>query len=395
MSGSCHGRRLLALLLLALAGCLGSQDPRLIPPGPPQPAERPPAEGQPVVARLQHPETTPPSPSVPAAPAAPTAVAGTSGPRPMQVTIRAWVNGKPIFDEELVQDAAHDLFAIQQLPEPQRSARKLEIFKQHLQQMIDMEVVLQDALHKLEKNRPAMDKLKEIANREFEKRLRTIRQKLGSDEHFQEWLRIQNLTVETLRQKEERLFIAQQYLFSRTGSIQDTVGPLEEKEYYDQHPNEFRTVDKVEWQDLFIAVGPKHPTLADARHFADQLVARLRRGEAFINFLQYDDGVGAANKGMGIGEQHGQIQPPEVENYLWKMRDGDVGPPLELSTGVHIFRLVKRHHAGQLPFDEKVQAQIRAKLRAEIGERERKQIIRELTERAVIVVVSPSQSPLP
>jgi parvulin-like peptidyl-prolyl isomerase len=394
MRWTCHGLRCLLALPMLAAGCLSSPDPRHNPPGPPQQAEKAQGDAAPVVARLQRPEADSASRPVPAAPAAPS-VADPSGLRPAQLTIRAWVNGKPIFDDELVQDSAADLFNNQRLPEPQRSARKLEIFKDHLQRLIDMEVVLQDAYRKLEKNKQALDKLKDIANRQFEKRLREIRDKLGSEDRFQEWLHIQNMTVDKLRLREERVFISQQYLYSRVGSTEDAVGPLEEKEYYDQHPNEFRTVDKVEWQDLFLAVGPKHPTLADARRFADQVVARLRRGESFATFQQYDDGVGASNHGLGIGQQRGQIQPREVEAYLWNMRDGEVGPPLELSTGVHVFRLVKRHHAGQLPFDEKVQAQIRIKLRNEIGERERKQIIRELTEHAIINVVSPAQSPLP
>ena len=49
---------------------------------------------------------------------------------------------------------------------------------------------------------------------------------------------------------------------------------------------------------------------------------------------------------------------------LWQLRDGQVGPLVELPTGFHVIRLVKRTHAGVLPFnDEKVQKQIRDKLR--------------------------------
>ena len=68
------------------------------------------------------------------------------------------------------------------------------------------------------------------------------------------------------------------------------------------------------------------------------------------------------------------------------MRDGDVGPILDISTGVHVFRLVKRTYAGQMPFDEKVQAQIKNKLKREVWERERERIIRELTAKAVIQI---------
>lgn len=311
---------------------------------------------------------------------------------PPEVSIRAWVNGKPIFDQDLLNDAALELLQADHLPEPQRSAQRREILKRHLQQLIDRELILQDARRKLKNNRPVQEKLQELAEKEFEKMLPRLKRHLGGEERFQEWLRLQGLTLETFRKKHEEQFLINQYLLSRTGPLEEAIGQPEIREYYDQHLNEFQTVDRVQWQDLFIAVGPKHPTLADAHRFAEYLISLLRQGEDFANLLPYDDGPCRANHGFGIGERRGEIRPPEVEAYIWSMRDGEVGPPLDLPTGVHVFRLVKRYYAGQLPFDEKVQSQIRDKLRLEVRERERQRILRELAAQAVIHVES---RPLP
>jgi hypothetical protein len=301
---------------------------------------------------------------------------------PPNLNVRAWINGKPILDQELLDNAALELLQNNMRVEPERSVKRREILRAHLQRMVETELVLQDAYHKLDKNTQAIKKLKEAADHQFEKRLPDLRKKLGSEERLQEWLRLQGLTLDSFRKQQEREFLVNQYLGSRIGPLMDAIGNPEITEYYYQHLNQFQTVDRVEWQDLFIAVGPSHPTQQDARRFAEQLVARLRAGESFTNLLAFDEG---ATKGMGFGQLRGEIRPQEVEEYIWNMSEGEVGPPLVLATGVHVFRLVKRQVAGQLPLDEKVQAQIKRKLKEEVWEREKKRIIRELSAKAIIV----------
>jgi parvulin-like peptidyl-prolyl isomerase len=350
--------------LLLLAGLVGPAAAQ-VPPGPPA--------GPPSVIRQV---------------SAPPAEAGT---RPA-ISVRAWVNGKPIFDQDLLNDAFFDLLQADRLPEPQRSAKRMEVLRAHLQNLINHELIVQDAYRKLKDNPLALQKLKDFANKEFEKELPKMKRQAGGEERFLAMLRAQGFTLETFRKKKEEYFIASQYLYSRMEGALNAIGQPEIREYYEQHLNEFQNLDRVEWQDLFIAVGPKHPTLQDAHQFAEQLVQALRQGEDFANLLQYDDGVGSARKGEGIGQRRGEIRPPEIEAYIWNMKDGEVGPPLDLSTGVHVFRLVKRYYAGQMPFDEKVQAQILNKLKMQVRQREQKRILRELTARAVIRI---EQRPLP
>jgi hypothetical protein len=47
--------------------------------------------------------------------------------------------------------------------------------------------------------------------------------------------------------------------------------------------------------------------------------------------------------------------------------------------------MVQHQMAGQLPFDQKVQKQIRDKLRGELFDVEKKRIVRELKQNAVVV----------
>src|SRR5262249_37152890 len=136
------------------------------------------------------------------------------------------------------------------------------------------------------------------------------------------------------------------------------------------------------WQDIFVAVGAKHPTHADARRFAESLAQRARAGEDFARLAkQFDEGTSAFNDGLGYGQRRGEIKPPEVEPHLFALKDGQIGPVVEISTGYHIIRLVKREYAGQLPLNDKVQTQIRTRLRNEMANRMYKHLLKELRER--------------
>jgi peptidyl-prolyl cis-trans isomerase SurA len=307
-----------------------------------------------------------------------------------QVKVRAWVNGKPIFDEDIyaiIYPALQHLHA-QSMPESERARKQADLFKTILEQFIDRELLYQDAIRKIEAANPkAMKKLKEVAKKEFEKEVQKKRRDAKiTEETFQEVLRRQGMTMAAWERMEERKFIANEYLISR---IHGYLKPSREDlwEYYETHLNEFQRLDSVDWQDLFIAADtPKHPSREAARRRAEELAYRLKKGEPFANLLQYDDGLAHLRQGEGFGKRRGEIQPPEVEKYLFAMRDGEVSPPIEISTGFHIVRLVKREQAGQIPFNEETQRLIANKLRNEIFEREAKRILHDLRSRAIIEI---------
>jgi parvulin-like peptidyl-prolyl isomerase len=208
-----------------------------------------------------------------------------------------------------------------------------------------------------------------------------------SESEFREVLAKQGMSLRTLQRKIEHEFIGREYIRSRIVPLLDSrIGRQEIYEYYVEHKNEFQRLDLVEWQNVFIAVTPQRPTPAAARQFAEELIQRARKGEDFANFIQYDDGDSKFRNGLGYGQRRGEIKPPELESRLFDMAAGEIGPPFELSTGVHIYRVVRREHAGQIAFNEEIQRQIRKKLRDEMAEREYKAIIRELKARAIIEI---------
>jgi parvulin-like peptidyl-prolyl isomerase len=392
--------------LVLVAGC-GTAGPVVLPTSSDKPLNLAAVDpGEPVVARSQkpepdHPAPAQPEPSQPAPlPRPPTVPLPTpasdhgSGPMPdlrNRLSVRALVNGKPIFDNEVLGGVARLLGGIGDLPESQRAAALTKAFNDELNQIIERELIYQDALRKLAQNPKFLDQLKKNAAKDFDKKRAGQARSLKLT--IEQLKRLVNTQLgkggwESLRRQEERNYIVFEYVRSRVFPYVSQVSHEDIYEYYKQHLSEFCTVDRVQWQDIFIPVGPNHPNMADARQFSEQILERVRQGQPFDEFLRFDEGDSwSYRKGEGNGQLRGEIRPPELEPYLLRMKQGEVGPAVELSTGVHVFRVLKRDHAGQLPFNEDVQTRIGTRLKNAIADRQYKRIVKELREHAVIDII--------
>ena len=381
------------LIVLSLAACGCSAQPRFGPVDDVSPVRLPPrqnadpASAPPPVTRSQKPEAEPyKPPEAPPLPAVQTAdlVVGQPAAR-----VGATVNNQVILNEEVLAAAYPGLMAARELPEPERTQRRAEIWNQALGQLIEREVVLQDAFAKLEKvGKKNLEKLKEEASDQFDKTMLRNWMKAGNfktADDLRDYLKKQGVSLEMQRRLWERNFMFMEYLRSRVHPYIEEIGPKQIFDYYDKHPEDFHRPDSLQWQDLFVLVSEKHPTPADARRFAEELAERARGGEDFAKLAeQFDNGDSAFRHGEGIGAKRGEIRPPEVENVLFRLKDGETAV-VELEKGFHVVRVVHREYEGPTPLDEKTQKQIKEKLTNEIAQTEMKRIVNKLKHDAVIV----------
>jgi parvulin-like peptidyl-prolyl isomerase len=302
------------------------------------------------------------------------------------IRVRATVNGVAILDSEVKEACYPLLMATQSLSEPERSARRAEIFRQQLDQIIDREIILQDLYQRLAKQKRVLEKLDEAADKEFDKRLKTIREhnpNIKSDEDLKNAFKSMGLSMEGFRRQVKRDFMAREYMRNLVFPAVDSgVGLPQIREYYIQHLEEFKQEDRVEWQDIFIDQS-KFAGRDEARRVAQQVAGLARSGKDLLQLsAQYDKENSGFGKAEGLGQRKGEIRPTECEAYLFQMKPGDIGPVVELPTGFHVFRLVKRDFAGQTAFNDKVQEEIRKKLQMQIFEREFQYIIKDLKQKA-------------
>jgi hypothetical protein len=302
--------------------------------------------------------------------------------------IRATVNGEAILDEEVREAVYPYLLATQNLPEPERTARRKEVFNKQLDQLVERELILQDMFAHLKDREQILKELKKAATKDFDKKMREKQKAMHikTDEEMKAFLRAQGLSVEGIRRQLERAFMAMEWMRNRIFPAIQRISPEQLREYYDGHPEEFQVPDSVTWQDIFIDAG-RYPSREQAYQFARQLMARARAGEDFHKLVtQYDQGNSSYLNGEGYGHRRGEIKPVEAEALLFKMRDGDMDM-VELTNGYHIIRLAHRQFAGLKPFNEpKTQTAIREKLSDEVWKREYQQIVKELKRKASIEI---------
>jgi parvulin-like peptidyl-prolyl isomerase len=306
-------------------------------------------------------------------------------------TIRAVVNGELILEEEVLLHCQMDPPRLRQLFAARSHEEREAILKQAAEELIDREVLIQNFVSKLKRGgkqgEAYLNEIQKEADKEFDKNmLQPIlkREHLTSRAELVDFMRQKGVSLELMRRWYERNWMARQYLFARLESQINRIGHTEISEYYNSHRDEYTQPDSVDWQDIFLDAG-RHASRAAARQFAETLVERVRQGEDFVKLsAEFDNGEsGRFRKGAGHGHKRGEIFPPEAEKLLFQMREGDTGI-VECPHGFHVVHLVKRQYAGPIPFDAKVQKEIRDKLRNLVFQRERESIVKELKRKAVI-----------
>jgi len=301
-----------------------------------------------------------------------------------QVRVVASIGQNPIYESEVREAVYQRMGELLRLPDSQRVLREKEIFREELRKIIERELVLDEMTARLtaKKMNGQLTKLKEAAAKEADARLKEFKKERGipTDAEFRDVLRSQGLTLAGIKRQIERGFMMQTYLRDALSGKFDALGLADLREYYAAHPDEFRDEDRVKWQDLF-ASKERFRSVAEAKQYAEHFAARAARGED-LGKLAAENSMGDSKfrNGAGIGEKPGEIFPQELESTILALRPGQVTIK-ETETGFHVLRVTERTYRGPKPYDEKLQAEIRRKLQAQIFDREAKRMIETLWKR--------------
>jgi hypothetical protein len=308
-------------------------------------------------------------------------------------SIRAVVNNHAILNEEVREScyAALRQTLAEEMSPSERAAKQKQILTNTLEMLVERELLLEDAYAKLEKNpegKKFLEKMKDEAAKQFKEQLRGLKKALHftTDDELKAWMQDQGISYAGAQRQKERQFIAEEYLRQVVMPPVDRIGHEEIVDYYRQHPEEFQVADSVKWQDFLIDAtdASRFPSRDAARQAAQWAVNRAKAGDDFAHLAQECNPRDFRfTNGDGYGQKRGEIRPSEAEPILFAMRESDVAM-VEVPLGYHVLKLVKREHAGLMPLDEKLQTQIRNKLRTDVGVREQKRFLNQLKRKAVI-----------
>lgn len=269
--------------------------------------------------------------------------------------------------------------------------KKKAIYAEELRRIVERELILDEMYTRLKKANKAqvIEEIKEFARGTADRQLRAFKKRYNaaSDDDFHSILLAQGLTAPVLRRQMERQMMAEEYVRNMLKEKLSTIGLARVRAYYDEHPDEFRTPDRVKWQDIFINVN-KFP---NPRAAYDHALAVQKQAAAGADFAalskQYDQGLAGRQDGRGAGEKRGEILPADVEPTVWALKPGEVSGLVQTAAGYHIIKAVEREYAGVRPFDDKVQAEARRKVLRELQEEEYRRLVERLWRAGVVRVM--------
>jgi len=273
-----------------------------------------------------------------------------------------------------------------------RSKKEKDIYREELKKLIERELLLNDFLAKVKKNKPQLiDELWERAARMTDDNLRGIRKRFGlkTEADFTAEMERQGMSYRMLRRHLEREAMVTQFLGGVLREKQGTPTVADVQAYYDQHKDEFQSEDRVKYLHIFVAKS-RFETETEAKRYADGLWQKARQGADFAK-LAKDSGHGdsALREGQGIGEKRGDIRPAEIEATVFDTKPGNIGAVIPAENGYHIVKVLERDVAGLQKFDEKLQSEIRNKLMGQAMKVERDKIVQALWRTTGVTTLEP------
>jgi peptidyl-prolyl cis-trans isomerase SurA len=322
-------------------------------------------------------------------PAAPAELLKNGTPRVKVVAIVGRDN--VITDQEVIESVWQKNDELAKLDGHEREAKQKELYAAALRKTIERELILDEMYAKLKKagKMQVIDEIKGLAVQATDRQIREMKKLIGckTDDELNMWLRVQGLTLPVFRRQFERQFMSQQYVGSLLREKGRKAGLAEIRDYYDRHPQEFKTPDRVKWQHVFVSLN-KHATPQAALDRAEALLKQAAGGADFGALSkQYDDGVAGKQNGFGAGELRGEIQPADLESTVWALKPGQLSTVIHTPTGFHLVKVVEREYAGVQPFDPKLQGKIRDKLNDQFYDADAKKMIEDLWRKGVVRIL--------
>jgi len=164
------------------------------------------------------------------------------------------------------------------------------------------------------------------------------------------------------------------YLSDLDKNADKLVSDKEVEQYYGEHQSDF---EEVRVRHILISTQPqqppnpdpakkgeqpKAPSKEEARKKAEEVLAKVRKGEDFAALVkQYSDDPGSKDKGGEYTFSHGQMVA-EFEKAAFDLKPGEISNLVETQFGFHIIKLEERH-PGAGASDPKVRQQIVNKLK--------------------------------
>ena len=181
---------------------------------------------------------------------------------------------------------------------------------------------------------------------------------------FEDQIKKSGQTPEKIRENIRHQLAQQQWLEKQIADDVKVTPQEVEKFYKDGPPSQFDVPEMVQASHILVAVrrdAPPEDALA-AENKIKGVADRLKKGEKFEDLAgQFSDDPNTKSKGGDLGFFQKDRVLPEIGDAAFKLKVGEVGPPVRSEFGYHLIKVTERHPAHNATLDE-VRPQIEAYL---------------------------------
>ena len=221
-----------------------------------------------------------------------------------------------------------------------KDGKVLELRKQVLDQLIDEELLFQEA-----KN------LKMLAGKDaVDVEIEKARSQFPTPEAFQEALAQNKLTEEGLRTVFNRNLSIQAFVEKKLAK-EVAVSDAEVHDFYTGNKDKFDVPEQAHARHILVAVDEKadEKTRQVAKAKADDLLVQLKGGANFEELAKKSSDCPSAPQGGDLGLfGHGQMVP-EFDQAAFALKPGELSGVVATKFGYHIIKLEEKKDAGLVP----------------------------------------------
>jgi parvulin-like peptidyl-prolyl isomerase len=219
--------------------------------------------------------------------------------------------------------------------------RKLEEVRQMIiGQLIDEKLILGEA----------RKQNIEVEEREVLAKMDDAQRRFGSKEMFDRALAEQRMTMKDLKAKFRDQLMSRKLVDQKVGS-RIIITPVDVSEYYRAHAEEFSQPEEIKLRAILIR--PKSGLDPEKALDLAQLISRqLREGADFAELARtYSDGPGATDGGMLGYKTRGELLP-EIEDAVFRLKDGETSEMLQTGMGYFFFKVEERRQPKSVTLSE-------------------------------------------
>ncbi len=277
------------------------------------------------------------------------------------------------------------------IPPHQLQQQRRLLIEQQLKVSIESKLIYLDAREKIPKEN--LPRIEESLGEQFEKEKLPKLMELSNVQtrwELDEKMRSMGTSLQRRKTAFVQSALARTWLHQQVNLDEETTYD-QMWEYYRVHAAEFERPARARWEELIVSFS-KYRSKADAHAAIAWMGNRVLAGVPLAEVAgRLSDGSTAAQGGLRDWTRKGSLVSAVLDEALFGLQVGRLGPILETEDGFHIIRVTQRELAHRISFAE-AQARIRQKVRQQRTQTQLRKYVADLRKRIPVWTIFDDQT---